>query len=768
MAVAWLLDKRQSEVYTTYENESGNNVNASDDKDSVISGGGPGGGLPIFQNILMTFLDNDAPTFEEHCTSQNKSQFTNLVHLFSELIRHDVFSHDAYMCTLISRGDLLTGSGMSAVDAQTNCNPGLITGPVSNKPVTSSPNVNQSVDEDVIQNDFKAKLEDLDDSNVDDDLDKLLQHIKEDQQNSMDAPDSPKDPEQATPQPNVVNNKTESSSRHFLYTEHFPLCQDDPISQHDCNQRYILLYGVGKERDEKKHAVKKMSKEICKLFSKKFSIDVAEGGKVKKHSRNEFNFESTSNKCQSMSYFDQYVVTWQCAVQVQEMLNSFALGNSNYLPVQEHVAFLFDLMESAFNIYGLIDTCIQILKELPEVELQLMSKNSVLIKNYTTSLSLYVVGVLRRYHCCLLLSPEQTNAIFEGLCRIVKHVTNPSDCSSAERCILAYLYDLYSACTSLKTRPQQEQAFNNAYPKIKQALYTPLQPAPSAHAYNAQFMVDIINSPRRGGKIEPCWARQLNESASNRYSFVCNAVIAVTRDIDNDTLNDIAAMCAELTACCNALSTEWLGVLIALCGSSKDAGYYVDVMAQVNIKNTNIHNALSVFTSILVARHCFSLENFVAHVALPALVQACKGRSETTSEIEAGARLSCHLLLRLFKTIECPQPGLYSVSTSPNPITTTGQIHNIKLSCDRHLLAAAHKNIGVAPVLAVLKGILVVGDATAHKSQSSIFGSGKRSGLNTPVHPGSTPKHAGDLSHILGTSDLSVIGNTDEAVLDIT
>jgi mediator of RNA polymerase II transcription subunit 12 len=53
-------------------------------------------------------------------------------------------------------------------------------------------------------------------------------------------------------------------------------------------------------------------------------------------------------------------VTWQCAVQVQEMLNSFALGSSSYLPVQEHVAFLFDLMENALNIYGLIDMCIQV------------------------------------------------------------------------------------------------------------------------------------------------------------------------------------------------------------------------------------------------------------------------------------------------------------------------------------------------------------------------------------------------------------------------
>lgn len=145
-----------------------------------------------------------------------------------------------------------------------------------------------------------------------------------------------------------------------------------------------------------------MSKEICKLFSKKFSIDVAEGGKVKKHSRNEFNFEATTQKCQSLSYFDQHLVTWQCSVTVIEMLNSFATGNSNYLPVQEHVAFLFDLMELALNIYGLIDVCIQILKELPEVETQLYNKNSVLSRNYTTSLSLYVVGVLRRYHCCLL------------------------------------------------------------------------------------------------------------------------------------------------------------------------------------------------------------------------------------------------------------------------------------------------------------------------------------------------------------------------------
>lgn len=87
------------------------------------------------------------------------------------------------------------------------------------------------------------------------------------------------------------------------------------------------------------------------------------------------------------------------------MIRSFASGTSNHLPVHEHMAFLFDLMELAYNIHGLIHFCIQILKELPEVEMQLSSKNYNNYNSdhsYATGLSLYIVAVLRRYHSCLL------------------------------------------------------------------------------------------------------------------------------------------------------------------------------------------------------------------------------------------------------------------------------------------------------------------------------------------------------------------------------
>lgn len=95
MAVAKLLEKRQSEA--TGE------TNDNDDKDSICSNGNPPV-LPNFQFLPMKFsnVGNISP--------QSEAQFTDLVHLFLELIKHDVFSHDTYMCTLISKSDSIRGT----------------------------------------------------------------------------------------------------------------------------------------------------------------------------------------------------------------------------------------------------------------------------------------------------------------------------------------------------------------------------------------------------------------------------------------------------------------------------------------------------------------------------------------------------------------------------------------------------------------------------------------------------------------------------------
>lgn len=56
----------------------------------------------------------------------------------------------------------------------------------------------------------------------------------------------------------------------------------------------------------------------------------------------------------------------------------------------------------------------KLLKELVDVETQLAQKNSTIAGTYATSVALNIVGVLYTYHCCLLVSQEQTVAVFDG------------------------------------------------------------------------------------------------------------------------------------------------------------------------------------------------------------------------------------------------------------------------------------------------------------------------------------------------------------------
>jgi len=53
----------------------------------------------------------------------NRQAFANLISLFTELIRHEVFSHDVYVCTLISRGDLLSSNSWNSYMQVTSVNP---------------------------------------------------------------------------------------------------------------------------------------------------------------------------------------------------------------------------------------------------------------------------------------------------------------------------------------------------------------------------------------------------------------------------------------------------------------------------------------------------------------------------------------------------------------------------------------------------------------------------------------------------------------------
>uniref|UniRef100_A0A803TCG9 Mediator complex subunit 12 n=1 Tax=Anolis carolinensis TaxID=28377 RepID=A0A803TCG9_ANOCA len=704
MVVAKLLEKRHSEI----EAERCGDSEVVDEKGSISSGSLSAVNAPVFQDVLMQFLDTQAPMLTEPANENEKVEFFNLVLLFCELVRHDVFSHNMYMCTLISRGDLAIDHG----------------------PRPPSPFDDAAEDHDRKEGEGNSgiKLEDTGLSECQMDIDHNSSAIFDDMEKtdfSMFSPPMHCEAK-ASPSPEKLDPEKESKllllkdraadgllaslydqPRHIQYSTHFPIPQEES-SSHECNQRLVVLFGVGKQRDEARHAIKKITKDILKVLNRKSTAETdvpipcpllpprtwpsfsggEEGQKRKRNKPEAFpTAEDIFAKFQHLSHFDQHLVTSQVS--------------RNGCPTTclwvQHVQFIFDLMEYSLNISGLIDFAIQLLNELSVVEAELLLKSSDLVGSYTTSLCLCIVAVLRHYHSCLILNQDQMAQVFEGLCGVVKHGMNRSDGSSAERCILAYLYDLYTSCSHLKSK--FGELFSDFCSKVKNTIYCNVEPSDSNMLWEPLFMIDTIENPSAHNFTYTNLGKSLTDNPANRYSFVCNALMHVcVGHHDPDRVNDIAILCAELTGYCKLLSAEWLGVLKALCCSSNNGTCgFNDLLCNVDVSDLSFHDSLATFVAILIARQCLLLEDLIRCAAIPSLLNAACSEQDS----EPGARLTCRILLHLFKT---PQ-------LNPCQQDSSKPLVGIRSSCDRHLLAASQNRIVDGAVFAVLKAVFVLGDA---------------------------------------------------------
>lgn len=200
--VSKLLERRQSELQTEKENDSeaitSKSKTSAEDKENLKQQAEPENGLniPVYQSLLMNFLDTKAPVYEENLASTNnpesKQLFSNLVLLFGELIRCEVFSHDIYMCTLISRGQFINTPMINHFDFPDTKSASTSLPLLSGPPVFPSLSSNQSLESSLPMfepvTDMSSNYghhNDMDSGKLDADLGKLVQQIKEGQE-SMD------------------------------------------------------------------------------------------------------------------------------------------------------------------------------------------------------------------------------------------------------------------------------------------------------------------------------------------------------------------------------------------------------------------------------------------------------------------------------------------------------------------------------------------------------------------------------------------------------
>jgi len=86
-------------------------------------------------------------------------------------------------------------------------------------------------------------------------------------------------------------------------------------------------------------------------------------------------------------------------------------GRSSYLPTVEHIGYLTDLMELGLNVTGLLETCVGMLRELPEIDIILTQRCSIIAGIYPTSLLLQLISILRKYHNCLLCKSQFVDSL---------------------------------------------------------------------------------------------------------------------------------------------------------------------------------------------------------------------------------------------------------------------------------------------------------------------------------------------------------------------
>lgn len=852
LVVARLLEKRQSEIQAIaleatklnfsnkpnnnedlkHSTNSANSNDASKNGDSNLYDNSLGQEEVVhytFQNLLVQFLDENAPVIEENQEDaiDNKKAFNNLVFLFSELIRCDVFSHYNYMCTLISRGmfndlsksstcnsdrsdinspapnsnlnqpgsvkpprsnlgkesDSILANTIQGLTNNSNIYPLTVTTNTSNQsnhsdplsdgklgstadqslrslgfsPVSSQQNVSQNLDKGngPLDNHF---------DDVDADLGKILQDIKEGQQDEAAdilLPDylgggireesvnkntqinklspfglSERSTTLENPSQNATNaisttnfppnsidlkptvglnsnvddktTKNPNEYRHMTFVKHFPVPDDENFLQ-DINQRNFLLYGFGKEREDAKYAMRKLNKEICKLFRSRACRDINEGGKIKKLTMREgFNPESTLQKFESLNHHDQHVITNSLAMTILEMFTGVSNGQSSLLPTLESLSFVFDLFTMALNVSGLLELVVPILEELPDIEAQIKLKCSTLANQYTHSIALCIIGMLYRYHSCLLLSSkDELCSIFESVYKLVSHISSPS--TSSERVIFHYLFDLYSSQTG-----RFFDQFSGLTPRIRQGLQsTPSIPTGSnvEHEWTPTFLSNIVNQLRSShlysnsstnpiliassgiaasnnfSQVKPDdisvsirqqmyihdspTLRQMNESSQFRYRFVCDAIYLSATSTFPDLVNDIAILCADVTVKCPALANDWLNALQGLFCSAQRELCYRQLVSKINIMDPQVVDNISIFTAILVARRCLDLD-FLLKYAIATIISPTVHSLDRQS-IEPGIRLTCHLLLTLFRDRGSPVNQARNQSSLLNAHSTFNQ-----------------------------------------------------------------------------------------------
>ncbi|KRX61890.1 Mediator of RNA polymerase II transcription subunit 12-like protein [Trichinella sp. T9] len=647
-----------------------------------------------FQKSLFNYLHNQAPNLGEMCSSSEIKPFTNLILLFSRLIESDIFSHDQYVSTLVSSGDLIPNGANIFYPLQNQCSSAAVENVSNTQPaVLMSSNFFSEQFKPIENVDFNY-FKDSDESKLD--FDRIIDFA--DKKAMSSDTDS------------CSSKRVPKLSKHYFNVLHFPVPQDDQY-RHECNQRQLLLFGSNSDQYSRKHILKKLTKELNKLWSKKTSAELTTTGliRVRKIIDSE-SLCSLSRKIQNLVFYDQFAVMDCCCDAGIAQFNSFISGQSNCLPTLENFDFLLGLLEESSNFISLVEFVEAIICLLPKLEAQIVERNFQCANSLTLQYAVCMVGYMRKHHCYFIQLESVMCNIWRSLLLYVKSKTVVNS-FSAERCVWVYLHDLYQCCSYI--RSLHADLYLNSRDCIQRCLCVETKPSCCNDLrtlladVSQDIMLDVLFQ-ESDLVIEPNLIQRLVENANLCYAFAIVAVKALCGlSGDTERLFNLVLFCADVTALCPNLNADWLAVFKILCcpfNSSQDQSS-CDSLLNIDVSDHQCYQPLTVLVITLISRMCIRLEDFILHVAMPSLLPLWKhaGSAKVEKGSEASAKLTLHLLgkILLFFDYQGPKNAL--------PAKTKGELSLICSSVD-----------GMVPdaILTLLIAILMLDDSKVQELKS--------------------------------------------------
>uniref|UniRef100_A0A915PR29 Mediator complex subunit Med12 domain-containing protein n=1 Tax=Setaria digitata TaxID=48799 RepID=A0A915PR29_9BILA len=673
-------------------------------------------GSLTLQEILLEFLVTEGPDPESTDKNRFCQEFSNLMLLFIELQRAGVFSHDFYVKELIRTGEMLEHIPLMQK--------------IRKREEEKQKHHQQSTNTAALCSTFASQLSETTTAAV------------------ISGTTS------ASPLPLVTMPSESTDERPYLWKDlsiherlliHLPIPQSTEYRS-ECNQRSLLLYGIGAERDSVKLELRRLARELAKLWQKRivveFSFNKPLEIRFKKRATREQVQESMA-KFRSCTYYDQLVLCGWCCESFIQTVQDFVDGHSCVLPTAEGLDIVLEMCELAQNIAGIMELAEELLPLLVLVERVLLERRVDCVPSNISAQLGYVLTAYISHNYYYFLYSQNAPNIVQGLYRVIE-----SQLKSADSCLTGWGRTIAVFVLDAKKQLIETGLCNHKIEAKRELLKRVIPPWKPTHstgdrnlcgvqryAYNASTFKELLEEPKRIFSFNEY--RRLHAVIDGtddaRYSFVVSALLAAVRGVGATVGNDNASIgsatitervagdrLVELANICGHVSAQaaqaekyldWCGALQALCCSSLQGGTsaFPDLLMEINVEDSTCHYNIATFYMLLAGRSCFSMNALVhqlLHTALKSLLNCGIGKVPD-ADAEAGVCLALLVLANII--CQSDQPIILSSQY-------TGERINLNIcKADRWILTEGHLHDVGDEVCALLVTICMIADYTKHK-----------------------------------------------------